>query len=205
MPVKSQDTIKQATIHKGLVVHDTLVKADTLETTADTTFKYLKHSPTKAALFSMALPGLGQAYNKRYWKIPIIYAAIGVSAYYLRRNLKSYNQYLKGYQEFSNNTDTSASTIARINDDVNKIPLINLYTDKGRALQFYTNYYRNLRDWSYFAIALSYVLNIIDASVDAYFFYYDISDNLSVKVKPTILNTVGTYSAVGVKLSFDIH
>jgi hypothetical protein len=188
-----------------LVVHDTLVKADTLETTADTTFKYLKHSPTKAALFSMALPGLGQAYNKRYWKIPIIYAAIGVSAYYLRRNLKSYNQYLKGYQEFSNNTDTSASTIARINDDVNKIPLINLYTDKGRALQFYTNYYRNLRDWSYFAIALSYVLNIIDASVDAYFFYYDISDNLSVKVKPTILNTVGTYSAVGVKLSFDIH
>ena len=188
--------MKTDTIGATLVTSDTIIaKADTLEASTDT-LKYLKHSPSKAALYSAILPGLGQIYNKKYWKLPIVYVGLGVAGFYLQRNLKLYRQYLKGYQAFSNNHDTAA---------IRNIPLINQYTDKLGALQFYTNTYRTYRDWSYFAVSLIYVLNIIDASVDAYFFYYDISDNLSLKVKPTLLNTVGNYSVVGLKLSFDIH
>ena len=189
--------MKSDTIGATLVTSDTITaKADTLEASTDT-LKYLKHSPSKAALYSALVPGLGQIYNKKYWKLPIIYVGLGVAGYYLQRNLKLYRQYLKGYQAFSNNNlDTAA---------IRNIPLINQYTNKLGALQFYTDTYRTYRDWSYFAVSLIYVLNIIDASVDAYFFYYDISDNLSLKVKPTLLNTVGNYSVVGLKLSFDIH
>ena len=197
MQVKSQNSMKSDTIGATLVTSDTITaKADTLEASTDT-LKYLKHSPSKAALYSALVPGLGQIYNKKYWKLPIIYVGLGVAGYYLQRNLKLYRQYLKGYQAFSNNNlDTAA---------IRNIPLINQYTNKLGALQFYTDTYRTYRDWSYFAVSLIYVLNIINASVDAYFFYYDISDNLSLKVKPTLLNTVGNYSVVGLKLSFDIH
>jgi Family of unknown function (DUF5683) len=195
MQVKSQNAMKPDTVGATLITSDTIVKADTLESATDT-LKYLKHSPTKAALYSAILPGLGQIYNKKYWKLPIVYVGLGVAGYYLQRNLKLYRQYLKGYQDFNNNHDTAA---------IKNIPLISQYSDKIGALQFYTNTYRTYRDWSYFAVSLIYVLNIIDASVDAYFFYYDISDNLSLKVKPTLLNAIGNYSVVGLKLSFDIH
>jgi hypothetical protein len=194
--VKSQSNLKPDTVGALLVTSDSVIRTDTLEAKADTS-KYLKHSPTKAAIYSMILPGLGQIYNKKYWKVPIVYLGLGISTYYLVRNLRLYNTYLKGYQDFANSGDTAAV--------VQRIPLIGLYSDKLGALQFYTNTYRTYRDWSYFALSLIYVLNIIDASVDAYFFHYDISDNLSLKVKPTVINAVGNYSVVGLKLSFDIH
>ena len=174
--------------------------ADTLEAATDT-LQYLKHSPTKAALFSLVLPGLGQAYNKRFWKIPIVYVGFGVAGYYLKTNQDLYVRFRSGYRKFSNNPNDPETT-----EYIGKLPYkISQTSDKAGALKYYTDLYRTWRDWSVFSLSLIYLLNVIDASVDAYFFYYDISDNLSLKVKPTIINAVGNYSVVGLKLSFDIH
>lgn len=192
---KSQD------VTKGDTSRTTIVKLDSLKfVSADTgTIVRIKHSPSKAALLSAVLPGMGQIYNKKFWKLPIIYAGIGISGYYFIRNQRLYKDYLQGYIDYSNTGD--ASTIANLDKVKN-------YTNKTAALKFYMNLYRRWRDWSVFFLAGTYFLNIIDATVDGYLFDYDISENLSMKVEPVMLKPVvhtGNNGALGLKLSFNLH
>jgi len=125
-----------------------------------------KHSPKKATIYSMVLPGLGQAYNHKYWKIPVIYAALGISAYYIHINKDSMS---KRQDALKLMLDNDTNTIAA-----------GWYSSKGvDQLRAERNRYRMLRDYSIIACAGFYLINIIDAAVDAHFYQFNIDRPLA--------------------------
>ncbi|WP_395050108.1 DUF5683 domain-containing protein [Flavobacterium sp.] len=121
-------------------------------------------TPAKAAFYSAILPGLGQAYNKKYWKIPIVYGAIGVSMYYYIDSNKSYHQYRDAYKR----------RLEGYSDDQFS------YLDESRLVSAQKFYQRN-RDLSALFVVGFYVLNIIDANVDAALIQFNVNENLSIR------------------------
>lgn len=120
-------------------------------------------TPAKAAFYSAILPGLGQAYNKRYWKIPIVYGAMGTSLYFYIDNKKKYNEYRDAYKSrLAGNPDPDY-------DYLTDTQLIS-------AQEFYQ---RNASLSGLFVIGF-YVLNIIDANVDAALLQFNVNKNLSL-------------------------
>jgi len=130
-----------------------------------------KHSAQLAATFSAILPGLGQAYNKKYWKIPVIYAGIGTLGYLSYRNNTYYQNFRKAYKELSITNPNGYYYLYNTTFTLSGL-------DAGK------NYYRRNRDFYTILTIGIYVLNIIDATVDAYFFDFDVSDNLAISIKP---------------------
>jgi hypothetical protein len=131
-----------------------------------------KHSPRKATVMSALVPGLGQGYNKKYWKIPVIYAGLGTSVYFIKFNNDYFQRYRKGY-------------ISLLNKDTLNDPFRGQYSSE--QLFNAKEYYRRNRDLSIIIAAGIYILNIIDATVDAHLFYFDVSDDLAMKVQPAML------------------
>ncbi|MFH6995748.1 DUF5683 domain-containing protein [Flavobacterium sp. FlaQc-48] len=121
-------------------------------------------TPAKAAFYSAILPGLGQAYNKKYWKIPLVYGAIGTSLYFYIDNNKKYHDYRDAYKR----------RLEGYNDDNYK------FLDESRLIAGQKFYQRN-RDLSAFFIVGFYVLNIIDANVDAALIQFNVSERLSMR------------------------
>ena len=130
------------------------------------------NSITKITLMSTVCPGLGQVYNKKYWKVPVIYSALGGSIYYYIKNNNKYEEYKSAYIA---ETDQNENTI-----NTSGYSEYNLIT-----LQ---NYYQNSRDLSALIFLLTYCLNIIDASVDAHLTHYNLNDNLSLYLDINELN-----------------
>jgi len=128
------------------------------------------HSPRKATILSALLPGAGQIYNKQYWKAPLVWGAIGISAYYLNFNQKNYNHYKKGY-------------ITRL-DTIPGNELSEFNTTSTSTLEAGMSFYRRYRDISYACVAIFYILNIVDASVGAHLFYFNVSEDISLNVQP---------------------
>ena len=120
-------------------------------------------APSKAAFFSAILPGLGQAYNKKYWKIPIVYAAIGTGVYSYTWNNKKYNEFRNAYK----------NRLAGIPDDLQ-------FLDDDRLIQGQKFYQKN-RDLSAIVTVILYILNIVDANVDAHLMQFNVSDDLSMR------------------------
>ena len=131
---------------------------------------FASHPPRKATIMSAVLPGLGQAYNKKYWKIPIVYAGIGTCVYFIVENGKSYRRYRD-------------ALIAVRDDDPNTV---NTTQFNGSQLDQLQDTYRRWLDLSYVSLAAVYILQIIDANVDAHFFHFDISDDISLNWSPNI-------------------
>tara|TARA_A100001037_G_scaffold301568_1_gene331377 strand:- start:704 stop:1219 length:516 start_codon:yes stop_codon:yes gene_type:complete len=126
-------------------------------------------SPKKAALLSL-IPGAGQVYNKKYWKVPIIYAGLITSAYYINDNNHQYKAYKKAY-------------LIRIDNDPNTTDeYVGQYSSND--LIVLKDFYRRNREISILCFVGVYILNIVDASVDAHLFDYDISENISLNVSP---------------------
>ena len=126
---------------------------------------------------SAILPGLGQAYNRKYWKIPIIYAGLAGLTYSIVENNKKFDRFREAYIL---RADLDSNTI-----DIYDIQLVNGESKYSEAqLQYYKELYRKRRDLSIIFTAALYLLNIIDAAVDAHFFTYDISDDLSLNFQP---------------------
>lgn len=132
------------------------------------------HSSTKAIILSAVLPGTGQIYNKKYWKVPIIYAGLGALIYSISFSNKNYHTYKDAY-------------IARTDSDPLTTDNYPRYTDDNLRSLF--EYYRRNRDLSYILAGTVYVLNILDAYVDAELFYFDVSDDLSINYSPFIMNS----------------
>ena len=145
-------------------------------TEADTTSSTKPHSIKKAALFSAALPGLGQIYNRKAWKVPIIYAGFGVLGYFIVTNNTDYQLYKEAYVYVSNGETYPIDN-----------PLVEKYNQD--QLQRRMDYYRRNRDLTIIITSLWYVLNILEAYVDAHFFDYDISEDLSLRVSPAATPT----------------
>jgi hypothetical protein len=142
-------------------------------------------TPAKAAFYSAILPGLGQAYNKKYWKIPIVYIAIGVPMYYYLDSNQKYNQYRDAYKRrLEGFTDDEFS-----------------YLDESRLIAGQKFYQRN-RDLSALFVVGFYVLNIIDANVDAALIQFNVNENLSVR--PDLYRNDVTYKT-NVGLTFNYN
>ena len=143
-----------------------------------------KHSVQKAILMSMVFPGLGQIYNKKYWKLPIIYGAGGAFAYFVGFNQLKYNKFRDAYK----------------NGKPGEIYRIEGYPFHYEDLPRGRDYYRRYRDLSVLGLGAIYFLNIIDAMVDASFFYFDVTDNLSMKLEPEIITGQGITASVGLRI-----
>lgn len=133
------------------------------------------HSPKKAAIRSALLPGLGQIYNKRYWKLPIVYGALGVTAGIFFYNLGTYNDLRFAYK----------AKVAAMSGDSSLLPQANqqyIQLDAG-ALRTYRDQFRQNIDYSALFFLLFWGLNVVDAAVDAHLKSFDVSPDLSLKFK----------------------
>ena len=155
------------------------------------------HSPKAATIMSACLPGLGQIYNGKWWKVTIVYAGLGGIGYLAYSNYSNYRLYLEAYR-YSTGDIQEASQKA--------IELAGHYASS--QLQTYKESYR--RDFELYTIltAAWYGLNIVDACVDGHLYSYDISDDLSLSVDPYLRPTetlvpLPQYAQVG--LSFKLN
>lgn len=146
------------------------------------------HSPHKATMYSALIPGMGQVYNKKYWKLPVIYGLTGIFIYSFDFNNNQYNKYTNAYIDLKSG----------------KITNFEGYTDFKTVDKIRANFKRN-RDLNVISLAVIYLLNVIDATVDAHLFYYDISEDLSLNVQPSLLNSFDNQNtAVGLSFSISI-
>lgn len=181
------------TIIKGDTITITITKSNILPTDSTktvVTLKNVKHSPKKAALFSAVLPGAGQVYNKKYWKLPIIYAGAAGLAYSFQFNQSRYVRYRDAYKYRIDNDATTTDNY------------IGIYSDDN--LNTLQKYYHRYRDITVIGFAALYALNIIDATVDAHLFTFDVSDDLTMKIEPTLINTAQNQytTGIGLKIRF---
>ena len=140
----------------------TIESVKTLKTTKNSKINPL--APARAAFYSALLPGLGQAYNKKYWKIPIIYGAIGTGIYSYVWNNNKYHEYRDAYKSrLAGNTDDNFQ-----------------YLDKDRLIAAQKFHQKN-RDLSALITVGLYILNIVDANVDAHLMQFNVNENLSIR------------------------
>jgi hypothetical protein len=160
------------------------------------------HSPKKATIYSAILPGLGQAYNKKYWKIPIIYAGFGTIGYFIGWNNGFYNTYKLAYSDL---TDDDPTTDSYLDLEATQYYDLDDPTDFNNfksGLSKQQDYYRRNRDLLIIGMVAFYGLNIIDASVDAHLFDFDISEDLTLNWQPAV-KTFEKQLVYGVNCTFN--
>ncbi len=154
------------------------------------------HSPRKATIYSMILPGLGQAYNRKYWKIPIVYAGFGVCYYFISFNDKEYKAWKSAYYHSLSDPD---NTEPPVND------YEEMYGDYPDVMKDQKDYYRRNRDLTYIFTGLWYLLNVIDATVDAHLFTWEIDEKLSLRFEPSLSEPLYGYRpGGGIKISLNL-
>jgi hypothetical protein len=196
-----------------LCIQQNVIAQDTL-----TVAKPKKHmfspEPLRASMLAISFPGLGQIYNRKYWKIPLVYAGFGGLIYSVRFNSKSYNKFMKAYQDFTDLIPATQSYRSIIKADISTYdPVLSPKTYVSANQSYYkdgllrmVDYYKRYRDLSYIGIAGWYLVSILDANVDASLFNYDVGPNLELSVFPVqIPSPVGFTVAslnVGLKVTF---
>lgn len=131
----------------------------------------VKHSPRRATLLSAFLPGTGQIYNKKYWKVPLVYVAAGAAVYGVVFYSTEYSNFRDAYR-------------VRLATGTNEDPYYAQF--QNATLQSYRDYYRYYRDMSYIALGAVYVLQVVDAAVDAHFYDFKITEDLSLNWQPVV-------------------
>ncbi len=177
-------TLKVNVVNKtDTILSSELIKKNKKQKKVDTTH----YSPKKAAIWAAACPGLGQIYMKKYWKLPIVYGILGATLYFVvsnSKNLREFNGYIKNIYD--------------------SVPNPQPYTDLplGQIESFRNTYRRNVQLAS-FGTLFAWGLSIVDAVVDAHLHSFDISDKLSMKIKPELNYSNFTYyTGIGVNLNF---
>lgn len=136
-------------------------------------------------MYSSIIPGMGQLYNRQYWKLPIIYAGLGVAGYILNYNLTHYQKYRKAYIYSIDNDPSTSSEFEGI------------YTsDNLKQIQ---NEYRKNLDLTVFLTAIGYSLQIMDAVAGAHLKNFDVSEDISMKFSPVVNPN---YIGVGLVMNF---
>lgn len=151
---------------------------------ADTSVVEPVHSPRKATIYSAVLPGLGQIYNKKYWKLPFIYGGFVGFGYAIKWNNDYYVLYRQAYADIIDddpNTNSFIDLVIEGNWDWNNASQVQQFATR---LQNAKNGARRNRDFMVILTAAFYALNIIDATVDAHFFNFDIGDDLTMNWSP---------------------
>jgi hypothetical protein len=179
----SAQTVRPDTIRNYTPQFDSSVRvvADTLKRSKDTIPAVEKHSPRKATLRSALIPGWGQAYNKEYWKIPLVYGVVGIPAGFFIFNNTWYKRSKKAFE-------------IRITNDSGRIPEIHpdLKDLNSESLRFYRNQFRRDRDYSILYFLAAWGLQVVDATVFGHLKEFDVSDDLSFQIKPGYSPTANT-------------
>ncbi len=156
----------------SLSAQEVETNTDITRVSAKDSVKVSKHSPTTAMLCSI-IPGGGQIYNKKYWKIPIVYGALGASSFFIWHSAHKMKVYSDEFIYRRDGIVTMQNfTLSQFSDE--------------NLLQMKNNQRRNM-EISIGVTAILYVLNIIDAMVDAHLYYFDVSDDLSLRWQPAVL------------------
>ena len=160
------------------------------------------HSPHRASMYAAIFPGLGQAYNKQYWKIPLVFGGFGGVAYAISFNSERYNYYRGAYRDFIIRDPANKSYLDILKGT--NIDEAYIYSNADWFQRYLNNSkqrFKRYRDLSYAGLVAWYLITIIDASIDAHFYYFDVSDDLSFQIDPTYMhinNDIG--GAVGLQL-----
>jgi hypothetical protein len=172
-------------------VDSSAAKADSVAL-AKLKHKNLYSSPRKATILSTCFPGLGQIYNRKFWKLPIIYGAIGGLTYFFLENQNQYSSYRKAHIfSLDNNGRATVDGVSYLSAD----------------LQTQKFYYKKFRDFALIGIGIVYVIQIVDANVDAHLKTFDVSDDLSISIDPwhnyyNMGFVRGSASGLSIKLNF---
>ena len=180
------------------VLKESEVPADSLKKEIDQ--KIWVPNPTKATWLALVIPGGGQIYNRKYWKLPIFYGGFAGCAYALTWNSKMYKDYSTEYKDAMNG-NMQSSSITDLLPPGYKIS----ETQLKELLRKRKDTYRRYRDLSIFAFIGVYLLSVIDAYVDAELSNFDITPDLSMKVEPAVIdNRINNSSnrSVGLQCSF---
>ena len=171
---------------------NSITTSDKINSTDSSNKKKIKKFNTRTAtLRSAMIPGWGQIYNKKYWKLPLVYGGLGITASVFQYNVKNYNLLR---QAFSYRTDTISSNDALIDPRFK-----NLSTN---AIQSYRTSFRQNVDYTVLFFIAFWGLNVIDATVDANLKAFDVNDNLSLQIKQGYSPMANT---TGLSLVLDIH
>lgn len=144
----------------------------------------LPKNPRKATILSAILPGAGQVYNNKAWKVPLIYAGFMTNIYFINFNNKRYQTFRSALFAFDDG-------------DQSQFPSLN-----REALVRNVEYWRQNRDLTIVLLVAIYALNIVDANVDAHLSGFDISDDLSLKIEPNVGTFAASGNSMGLSLKF---
>lgn len=171
--------------------------------------------PQKAAMLSAVFPGMGQIYNRKYWKMPIVYAGFVGLGYGVVYNSTRYNNYTKAYQDFTDDIPQTDSYLGLVYQDwapqtYDPVLYPDSYVPRNEQaikelLLAGVDNFRKDRDLSFIGIAAWYMLSILDANVDASLSDYNIDDNLNLTLSPLQIAADGyivTGVNVGLKITF---
>ena len=196
--IAAENKKKLLEITSAPVLKESEVPADSLKKEIDQ--KIWVPNPTKATWLALVIPGGGQIYNRKYWKLPIFYGGFAGCAYALTWNSKMYKDYSTAYKDAMNG-NMQSSSITDLLPPGYKIS----ETQLKELLRKRKDTYRRYRDLSIFAFIGVYLLSVIDAYVDAELSNFDITPDLSMKVEPAVIdNRINNSSnrSVGLQCSF---
>jgi len=169
-------------------------------------------SPVKATMMAAAFPGLGQVYNRKYWKIPLVYAGFGALGYSIIRNSQNFDGYMEAYQDLTDDVPETVSyeryTSSFDSGEIDPALGADNYNPQTHSwvkdqMLNAISFYRRYRDLSYIGVGIWYIVSILDANVDAIMSDYDIGPELKLSFEPVNLRTVyGTTLGLGVKVTF---
>jgi hypothetical protein len=169
----------------------------------DTAFKPMKATrdrdslrPRKAAIRSAILPGLGQIYNRKYWKLPLVYAAVGIPGYLIFDNKRWYDRSRYALAVIVNKSQGVQDSMDKVHPQLRAL----VVAGNQNSVINYRNEFRKNMDYSVLFTLLFWGLNVVDATVDAHLRDFDVSDDLSLRIQPALLPG----NAVGVGLVFTI-
>ncbi len=198
IPKQAADSIINSLKNKAVLISDDTVtlpdatptsRADSIKSSkksilaSDTSLR--KHNPKIATFRSAVIPGWGQAYNKKYWKIPIVYGALGTTAAIFVYNLKTYKSLKKAYIYLR---DTIPDNDVLIDKRFQQL--------SPESIRSYRTSFRQNVDYSVLFFLVFWGLNVVDATVDAHLKSFDVSNDISLKIKPTINNATPGLSFV---------
>ena len=188
--------------------HQNAIAQDTLSV-AEPEKHIFKADPMRATMLALAFPGLGQIYNRKYWKVPFVYAGFGGVIFALSYNSTNYNRFMKAYQDFTDDipeTDSYIEIIRNV-DPSTYDPVLHPDTYDPSSASWYkdrmlrqVDYFKKYRDLSYIGFAAWYLFTVLDASVDASLFNYDISDKLELEIKPVKAPIMSAYAGFGLNM-----
>jgi hypothetical protein len=176
---------------------------DSLHLTVDSVHKENTHSPQFAGIASAILPGAGQVYNRKYWKVPIVYAGLATAGFFAYFNANVYFTVKKNLDSRIRGDSVPSPQFLILNSIVSK-STVNLNNFSSDELLTLEEDYRKYFTISLIAGGVVYFLNILDAVVDAHLYHFDVGDDLSLDIRPQIFSSFSLRTVPGLSISLNI-